>query len=279
MKFQFSLIVVFLGSLCTGGATVVYSNSFDSSADLSAFTVFGETFITYTPPPLHSVSVDNGQLRIDTTYLEPNNPSPPVLFGRASLMLNTSSFGNGYQSVLSQSAGTITWSFNLSNQDGAFNNGFNFILASSTINPYDGNPGFGYVFTGGGLVGNRMTLSRFSTGIYGGAQALIDITDGLAPLPQQGSFKITYEPQLDLWSLYDSLGSAYVDPSAVNNLVGTAIDGTWTHSNTPFFGLAGYTTGSDFFDNVSVAVVPEPSAWLMVSAFSGLAFLHHRRRR
>lgn len=194
-------------------------------------------------------------------------------------MLNTSSFGNGYQSVLSQSAGTISWSFNLSNQDGAFNNGFDFILASSAINPYDGNPGFGYVLTGGGLVGNRMTLSRFSTGIYGGAVALIDIVNGLAPLPQEGSFKITYEPQSDLWSLYDSPGSAYVDPSTVSTLLGTAIDGTWTHSNTPFFGLAGYSTGSDCFDNVNVAVVPEPSPWFIAIALSGLAFLHHRWRR
>ncbi len=279
MKIPLLIVLAVFASVCTGEASVVYSNSFDSVANLSGFTVFGETFTTYHPPPLHTVSVDLGQLRIDTTYLQPNFPSSaPTLLGRATLMDDSSSFGNGYSPVLSQSSGKVSWSFNVSNQDGPFNNGFDFILASSALDPW-AIGSVGYVLKGGGGVGNRMMLYRFSFGLGGGGSIIIDLSNGLATLPQKGSFQVTYEPQSELWSLYGSTGAAYVDPTGVNALLGSGIDSQHTHSSTPFFGFNGGTTGSDFFDNVSVAVVPEPSLGSAALVLSGLAFLHRRYRQ
>ena len=62
-------------------------------------------------------------------------------------------------------------------------------LASDPLrHDFEANASDGYYFSGGGYVGNRMTLSRYDFGIGGGQSELIDITSGLAPLPQKGSF-------------------------------------------------------------------------------------------
>jgi hypothetical protein len=241
------------------GAIQVYQNTFDNTASLDDFTIYGETFVGYNPPPLHDVSVESGQLHIQTSYTEPNGPGTnPTLSGQATLMQDSSSFGGGYNTVISQSAGLVSWAFNVANQDGVFNNGFAFVLLSTSENPYDIGT-HGYCFRGGSMVGNRMGLWRLDFGLGGGQTPIIDIENGLGPLPDIGSFKITYDPFTDEWKLFGEIRNEYVDPESVNSLLGAGRDGTYTDLQTPFMGVGGSNTGLDIFDNVTVSVVPEPA--------------------
>lgn len=259
--------------------TMVYENHFDSSADLTDFTVFGESFTGYTPPPLHQISVQNGELIIDTQSLSPNGAgTAPTLFGRASLMVGAGQFDPLFKTTLSNNPGLVTWGFNVANQDGAFNNGFEITLASTMADPFliaaDG-----YALKGGGSVGNRLYLTRFDFGLGGGQQLLIDLAQGLAPLPQHGSFRVTFDPKTGRWSLYGEFDEDFVDPLTVTSLLGTAIDSTYTKVPTPYMGIGGGTTGRDIFDNLSVQVVPEPSAALFVIGAGSICVTSRFRRR
>lgn len=224
----------------------VYSNTFDTPASLAGFTKVGTG----------DISVTGGQLQVTNGD-----------FTDATAMLNTStSFGPPYKSTLSQNQGLVTWAFNLANQDATFNNGFYVVLASTHANPYTYFPtqAHGYYFRGGGMLGSRMGLWRFDYGIGGGQEVFIDLTSGLETLPQMGSFRITYNPANNLWSLYGSTGTAYSDPLSVTTLLGSATEATYTSQLTPYFGLGGITSGVDYFDNVTVTVVPEPAAGAML---------------
>ena len=261
-------------------AVTVYRNTFDDSESLDDFTVHGETFTGYNPPPLHSVSVDTGQLRMDTSYQRPNGPGlPPALFGRAYLSLDASAaFHPGYDPMLSQNSGLISWSFNISNQDGAYNNYFACVLASTKADPYDTDAGFarGYAFCGGGMVGDRMLIKRFDYGMGGGSRILIDVSDGLGPLPDKGSLRITFDPATSMWSLYGKSGPEYNDPTQVETLLGSCVDNTYTDIETPYCGLLSMTTGTTFFDNFTVDSVPEPAS--VVFIVSGLLAVGFVRR-
>ena len=277
--YRFYLVVLInMASLSRSEATTMYQNTFDAPGNLDDFTVYGEEFAGYTPPPLHSVSIDTGQLRIDTDYLRPNGPNTnPTLTGRSFLAIDTSTtFNPGYHTTLSQNNGLISWSFNVSNQDAIFNNSFSCVLASTMADPFDINAD-GYSFNAGGMGGNRMVIKRFDYGLDGGGEILIDITDGLAPLPEKGSFNITFNPATTEWSLYGETGPEYTDPTRVASRLGTAIDDTYTGVETKFFGLLGGATGTDYFDNMTVDVVPEPASILfLVSTFLGAGFLRRR---
>ena len=98
---------------------------------------------------------------------------------------------------------------------------------------------------------------------------LIDITNGLGPLPNKGSFKITYNPATNEWVLFGKASSYYVDPESVDTFLGSAIDGTYTNWNTPYMGLGGKGTGVNYFDNVTVAIVPETSLAMLLIGLLG----------
>lgn len=234
-------------------STIVYSNDFNSGqASISDFTID------------HHAQVVSGALRISEPY------------GRASI--HTSHFQNAYSSTLKDNPGLVTWSFNVSNQDGTAsqtnrNNSFYFVLAA---NAADGKhwTSTAYIFQGGNYVGNRMVLHRHSgTGIE---TTIIDIPDseGLPPL-RKGTYRITYDPATGRWSVYGSYGASYTDPTQMNRLLGSAIDDTYTSLDLPYMALGGKNKGFASFDNVTVEVVPEPATVFLVG-LGGLAF---RRRR
>ncbi|HEX4348799.1 MAG TPA: hypothetical protein VH251_00355, partial [Verrucomicrobiae bacterium] len=230
------------------------------------FTVSGERFSGYTPPPLHSVSVQNGQVQIASSAYWPNGSNnPPVLLGSALLMRGNAGFGSGFNNVLSQNQNVIEWAFNVANQDGSFNNEFNFILASTSADALS-TAAQGYEITGGGLVGNRMVLSTFNEGADGPQNAVLDMANGLGTLPQMGSFMVTFNPATDQWKLFGTLGGAFVDPAQVSHLLGEGTDATYANTSLPYFGFGGGTTGLDIFDNVSVSMVPEPSVMALILA-------------
>jgi len=123
-----------------------------------------------------------------------------------------------------------------------------------------------------------MGLWRYGSGLVGATSALIDITSGLATLPQEGSFRITFDPGTGNWRLYGTAGTSYVDPQSVTTLLGSATDTTYTTMNTPWFGIGGTTSGTDYVDNVTVTVVPEPTAAVLASLGLGMAVWFGRRR-
>src|SRR5512133_2897291 len=96
----------------------------------------------------------------------------------------------------------------------------------------------------------------------------------LGALPAKGSIRITYEPALDLWSLFMKTGDDYVDPAGPLPLIGTAVDATYTHSPLPYFSFTGSSTGADYFDNLSISIVPEPRIeWLgSLALFAALLY-------
>jgi len=276
---QISLVVTALVLSTSVNAAVVFSDDFADGSSLDKYQIFGEQFTNYNPPPLHDVYVQAGQLHIDTTYYTPNPGQSPTLSGRAVLSTDVrDSFGQGYNPILSQNAGLLSWSVNIANQNGDLNNKFHFVLASTTANPYDIGS-HNYALRGGGMVGDRMVLERKDFGLGGGGAVLIDVADGLGTLPEMGSFRITYDPASDLWSLYADIGASFTNPSTVSNLLGTAIDDRYTDEAMNYFAFGGGTTGKDIFDNITVnAVVPIPAAtWLFGSGLIGLIGLARRK--
>ena len=276
------LFAVFLTFLpvwkCAAGTA--YFDDFSSPASIQDYTIYGEKFVGYNPPPLHTVTVTQGQLQITTSADYPNGAgNPPALSGSADLMRSNTDFQAGFKNVFSNDPGVVSWSFNVANQDGDFNNGFEFWLGSSTQDP-TATGAVGYVLRGGGMVGNRMTVSRFGDAA-GNLNPVIDLTNGLGTLPEMGSYKVTFDPATGRWSLFGVEGSQFVDPMSVAILLGTGVDTTYTHRALPYFGLGGENTGLDVFDNVGVAVVPEPASTALVIAIfcAGLALRRKRNWR
>ncbi len=162
---------IFFLLLCVSQAraAVVYVNTFDDASGLNGFTASGSG----------TASVTSQQLVISI-------PSPL----REVVVLDSAvNFDPFYHSILNQNEGVVSWAFNVSNQDGAFNNGFKVILASDQADPFS-LPAHGYYFAGGGMVGNRMGLWRFDNGADGQTQVLVDVINGLGPLPQMGSIRV-----------------------------------------------------------------------------------------
>lgn len=194
------------------------------------------------------IGVTNGQLQITLGTPEPTG---------AYAAIHCANFLSPYSSTLRNNPGLVVWAFNLSNQDGEFNNDFAFRVAAN-----NDAPGYvsGYVFEGGGLLGNRMALFRETYPPVGDPAyvPIIDIQVGLGTLPDIGSFKITFDPRTSLWSLYGVMGTAAVNPEEVDTLLGSAVDDTLTGVPLPWMSLSGLTTGFDRVDNISVLVVPQP---------------------
>ena len=96
-------------------ADVIYSNTFDDVDSLSDFVIYGYDYTEYSVPSLHDVSIDFGQLRIETTSIRPNGSGTnPVLLGRASLALRTTDvFQQEYRNILSNNPGVISWTISL----------------------------------------------------------------------------------------------------------------------------------------------------------------------
>jgi hypothetical protein len=255
-------LVVLLGGILRATGTTVYFNDFDSgAASLDGLSIVDESGSS-------SVGVVSGQLRIDPT----GAPSTYV-------MANTTSFAAPYSSTLKNNPGTVTWAFNVSNQDGALylNNGFFFCLASSSIDPlvYTSSS---YLLFGGVFVGNRMEFNRIGIGFPSNLLFEIPSSDGLGTLPSKGSYRITYEPSTDLWSAFGEVGSDYVDPTTVTRLLGSVVDSSFTSVPLPYMAWGGQNSGTDFFDNVSVTVVPEPTtiALVILGIATGAALLPRR---
>src|ERR1017187_6296462 len=241
----FCLLIV-LAECASARAATVYLNNFDSgNASINGLTIVDQSL----GPPWSSVGVNADQLRIA--------PAGPW---NTFVVANTASFAAPYSAILKNNPGTVTWAFNVSNQDSEsyLNNGFFFCLGSDSMDPtrYTSSS---YLLFGGAFVGNRMEFNGVGSGFPSTLLFEIPSADGLGPLPSKGSFRITYEPSSDLWSVFGEGGSDYVDPTTVTSLLGSVVDSTYPGVPLSYMAFGGHYHGSDFFDNVSVSVVPEPS--------------------
>jgi hypothetical protein len=254
---DYSLLCKFAFALCASlasayaDAAVVYSNTFSSPTSLNDFSIFTRDDA--------SASIDDGQLALQLNSIS----------ARAYASLNLAAHAPALKTILSENPGLVTWAFNVSNSDGAFNNAFVFVIAGTDANPTSATAR-GYFFNGGGLVRTRMLFRNFGPGLYVDMRYLIDVTSGLSTLPEKGSFRLTYAPGTEEWRLYGEFGPDYVDPRSVETLLGSAIDARYTSLNTPYLVLGGETTGTVYIDNFSVTVIPEPSgAVILSSSFAG----------
>lgn len=228
-------------------AGTIYENNFDGGSwSMDGFSQFGGG----------NVALWDGQLTLSMGG-----------FQYAAAALNLESASPAYPGALRANTNVLTWAVKISNQDAGPKNLFSVVLACNSPDPYD-IQSVGYAFAGGGYVGDRMMLWRFDHGLGGGGQILVDVpsTNGLGVLPEKGSFRITYDPSTDNWSVFGQVGLSYSDPTRVTNLWGSAADSRYTTSPMPYFSLAGAAGGTDYFDNLAIYVVPEP-------AIAGLAVL------
>lgn len=248
-------IFTFLSALTlasTAYAGVIYSNDFDSANSLDGFYI-GEMGNS-------QVSLQSGQVAITSGtggYLE-----------RAFIALDIRSLINGYDPLLGNND-EISWSFNLSNVDGRSNNSFDFGLYNG--NDPSGSQNYGYLFSGGGYVGNRMFFSEHALALspYGPVfNTIVDEADGLAP-GDKGAFKISYRAADSLWRVYFESSNEYINPLMINTLLGEGTSALFTLDQLPYIVVNSQSTGTVYLDNLTVEVanVPVPPAsWLFISS-------------
>ena len=261
----FMMLVLSLHPSTLRGSIQVYANTFDSLSNV----------IADPGTPDGSVSIESGQLKLVGKRFH---------YKGAFVSIPNSQFNNPYTGRLVDLPGKISWAFNLSNMNapgGGVNNEFGVHLVSNKPNPNDSDQ-YSYVLSGGGYVGDRMTLLRATHTLspYGNnSKTLIDIPseEGLSPLPEKGSFRIEFTPALGIWEVYAFYGDHYVDPMGVTQRLGTAFDSTYVNDYLPYFTIEGENDGAVFFDNLIITVIPEPTTLSLLLV--GTLGLMRRRRR
>ena len=253
--------LLFIAISITVHAVTIYSNNFDAgNSSLAGLLRYGS-----------QVSIENGQLKLagGTGYDD-----------RAGAAIYLPGLSPEYKSTLSQNKGLITWAFNISNIDGAYNNLFRISPAYSS-NDLSYSSGYGYTFKGGGMVQERMYLNAvaYSNSPFGPVnQIMIDETDGIGTITngKKGSVKITYNPAGQMWSLYAKESEQYFNPEMLSSedLVGTAFNSTFTGQLLPYFVMDSYSTGAAYIDNLTISIIPEPASLLLL----GLGGLVIRKR-
>ncbi len=275
-----SLAVLVAVPALANAQVMLYSNTFDNEDALNGLTVL-ERGTERAPPgigPLSRLQIEDGQLRIDTAVVRNPDPQgvPQVFGGAVDVFADTRVlFGPQYNPILSQNQGILQWAFNVSNRDSNFNNAFTVSLGRDVA---PGQTAIAYEFVGGGLVASRMLLLK--SGLDG---IIVDVPAevGLGTLPQRGSFRITFDPSNGRWEVFGHVGPEYVDPTQVTESLGVGFDDTFTDISLPFFSLSSRTSGTTFFDNVSVSIIPEPATATLAGGLLalGLAFLARRQSR
>lgn len=251
-------LTVLWASMGSKATVILYENTFDSDSSLHDFTELHESYrgAEFTlPHPL--VSVENGELSIRGNQI----------LDRFYLGFDARTLIPGLQPTLDNNRAPISWSFNVSNENGLYNSAFKIFMGATGPYPYASIQERGYSFGGGGYVGDRMIMERFNLGAGGNSTNLVDIPseNGQGPLPDRGTYRITYDPSAGEWYLYGIIADIYLDPLGDLPLMGRASDSVYTGTELPWMGLFGGNDGVVRYDNFRVTTVPLPGSLPLVA--------------
>ncbi|WP_296311915.1 T9SS type A sorting domain-containing protein [Winogradskyella sp. UBA3174] len=149
-----------------------------------------------------------------------------------------------YNTTLSSLANPITWEFNMRSSVGnpnGFNgnaNGIAFVLGNTESDMLEGN-GYAVVLgtPGNNTVPDFVRLVRFTNGIDGNASHTNIVADITEYDNDYLSMRVVFDPVTDNWELYvRDDGAFFSNPISLNagNLIGNAIDNTYTNSSLDF---------------------------------------------
>ncbi|MCK9590352.1 MAG: PEP-CTERM sorting domain-containing protein [Terrimicrobiaceae bacterium] len=213
--------------------------------------------------------------------------------GRVYLNGATSSFLSPYTQVLNNAPGLVTWNFNTqqirtdpSGFDGG-NYGVAFVLGSTSSDITTGN-GYAVVLGGSGST-DPVRLVSFTGGLELNSN-LTDVISATSPLNDIGnsymSIRVTFDTTTDTWTLLgrDDGASSFTDPTTGTlSSLGSANNSTFVASTLTSFGMLwNYSTTASQtaqFDNISIAVVPEPQTWVLMGIGGAFMLWNLRRRR
>lgn len=285
-------IAAFVLCVCLTGvasATTVFSDDFTTSQ--------GATFSTSgsigTSPWTVTRSGDDWGAQIDNDILGLTNDASATANANGWVFASvaTSGFSAPWNSSLSSNPGLVTWNFNMRQirtDPAGFstgNYGVAFILGATSATAASAGNGYAVVL-GNGLAGDPdpVRLVAYTGGIATLGTGTTGIITAPSPLSDVGveymSLRVTYNPATNGWELFgrNDGSTAFADPtSGTLTSLGTATNST--HTSVSLTSMGGYWQGSTaanqtaFFDNVSVAVVPEPSSVTLAGLGVALAGL------
>lgn len=226
----------------SGGNT--YENDFElETGSLNGFTI-GEV-------GTGTVQVENGKLRL--------NPGSGYL-NRAYVSIPLDTVLPQFDSHLDNSTGLVTIAFNVRNQDNGMNNSYGVGIGNKP-DPSD-STNFYYEMGGGGYGGDQMrflTNSHANSPFGPGLNSLLIENNGLAP-NSEGAFRITYEPQSGVWTIFYEAGPVAVDALSITTQIATFTDRTYTDEELPWLILRSQNIGAVFFDNIHVSIAGNSGA-------------------
>jgi len=276
----------------SAGAALVYQHDFGTSQ--------GSTFTTSGQIGTSAWAVERGGniagrdwgARIDDGILELSNDVSGLSNSVGWVFAHvTNSVSGHFNPTLSNSAGLVTWSFNMRQIRTIFagfdanSYGVAFVLGATS--PTLATVGDGYAV----VLGNAGALDPIRlVGFTYGIQSLGTATGGLitAPAPLNNptnnymSVSVTYDPASHVWNLYGrNDGASFADPqSGTLTWLGSATDSAHVGKNLQFSGAywQGHVDANQTarFDNVALQAIPEPGTVGFLAV--GLLGLALRRR-
>lgn len=266
----------------SAGAATIFSDDFHrSDNDSLGATPVGGFVWSELEPAASAIRLNTGQMRLGGTD------------GTRRMATVDLSTATGYESVLGQNAGLVTWSFNMSG--GMYNDGLDdgkrgtaFLLAGSQASLTEGS-GYAVVYADSADPAFiQLRLVKFTGGLDADVNLTSLITTG--SIYAEGNahrfgVKVTYEPASNEWLLYAAespwSGSSWPDPATALQ-VGSATDGTYTLQNLAYTGMFALTESSTvvaYADNISLTVIPEPQSAALFSALALAGYVLWRRKQ
>lgn len=289
---QLSALVLGLAGATSAFGQTVFSDAFGTSQGTS-FTTSGA--IGTSSWNVTRSGADWGA-RIHNGILELSNDASAATNadGWVFASVTVATFASPFTSTLAENPGLVTWTFNMRQIRtdpagfGAANSyGVAFILAGSDTAAATTGNGYAIALGQSGPT-DPIRIVRYTNGLRG---TLTDIVVASAPLADVGaeylSLSVTYSPSTNTWSLLGRVDgtSSFSDPASGPSLaaLGSATDSTWTSVALGHMGAywQGATAANQtaFFDNISVTVIPEPSAFAALAGLGAIGVVAMRRKR
>ena len=208
----------------------------------------------------------------------------------------TSNFASSWNNILTENTGKIVWTFNMQSSlanlpvFSATESAYTSVVLASTTNNPTTSRGYAVAWGNPGRK-DQLRLTSFAPDggvpksdsfIYSGeSQTDGDPFDNIDT--EHLSIRVEYDPSTDVWSLFArDDGASFDDPALGSDFILIGSLGNTDHVDVPMtqVGFAGVYAGADFaytYDNFTISVVPEPSAFLLGSL--GLVGIAAARRR